>query len=90
MAIEDAVTLAELIGSGDDIDAALRLYESRRWPRVETMRTAVRRRGLARGMEGPVSDDLLSEHPPVFSATLKAFDELIEDPFAVVPGQASW
>lgn len=84
MAIEDAVTLAELIGSGDDIDMALWIYESRRRPRVETIRAAVRRRTVARGMEGQVTEDLLSQHPAVFAASLKVFDELIEDPFAVL------
>ena len=82
MAIEDAVALAELLGGSDDIDQALRTYESRRWPRVETMRAAVRRRSVARGMEGPVTPELLKQHPPVFSSSLKVFDELIEDPFA--------
>jgi 2-polyprenyl-6-methoxyphenol hydroxylase-like FAD-dependent oxidoreductase len=88
MAIEDAVTLAELIGSDVDIDVALQIYESRRRPRVETIRAAVRRRTIARGMEGPVTDDLLSQHPPVFSASLKVFDELIEDPFGGLSEQA--
>jgi hypothetical protein len=32
-----------------------------------------------RGMEGQVTDDLLSRHPAVFSACLNVFDELIED-----------
>jgi 2-polyprenyl-6-methoxyphenol hydroxylase-like FAD-dependent oxidoreductase len=82
MAIEDAVALAELIGKGSDVDDALRIYESRRRPRVETIRAAVRRRTVARGMEGPVTADLISRHPSVFSASLKAFDELLEDPYA--------
>jgi 2-polyprenyl-6-methoxyphenol hydroxylase-like FAD-dependent oxidoreductase len=82
MAIEDAVALAELIGKGSDVDDALRIYESRRRPRVETIRAAVRRRTVARGMEGPVTADLISRHPSVFSASLKAFDELLEDPHA--------
>jgi FAD-dependent urate hydroxylase len=81
MAIEDAVALAELLAQGD-IDQRLRDYESRRRPRVEIIRAAVRRRTVARGMEGPVTPELLERHPPVFSASLKAFDELIEDPFA--------
>jgi 2-polyprenyl-6-methoxyphenol hydroxylase-like FAD-dependent oxidoreductase len=82
MAIEDAVALAELLGRSDDIDQALRSYETRRRPRVETIRAAVRRRTLARGMEGPVTAELLKQHPPVFSPSLKVYDELIEDPFA--------
>jgi 2-polyprenyl-6-methoxyphenol hydroxylase-like FAD-dependent oxidoreductase len=82
MAIEDAVTLAEVTGEGSDMDNALRTYESRRRPRVETIRAAVRCRTVARGMEGPVTAELLSRHPPVFSASLKAFDELLEDPLA--------
>ena len=81
MAIEDAVALAELLSESGDIDQALRSYESRRRPRVETIRAAVRRRTIARGMEGPATPELLKRHPPVFSASLKVFDELIEDPF---------
>jgi 2-polyprenyl-6-methoxyphenol hydroxylase-like FAD-dependent oxidoreductase len=42
MAIEDAIALAELLGRVGDIDKLLRLYESRRRPRVETTRAAVR------------------------------------------------
>jgi 2-polyprenyl-6-methoxyphenol hydroxylase-like FAD-dependent oxidoreductase len=86
MAIEDAVALAELLGQGGDIDHVLRTYEARRRPRVEMIRAAVRRRAIARGMEGPVTPDLLRRHPPVFSASLKVFDELIEDPFAPTQG----
>jgi 2-polyprenyl-6-methoxyphenol hydroxylase-like FAD-dependent oxidoreductase len=81
MAIEDAVALAESLGQSGDVDQALRSYESRRRPRVETIRAAVRRRTIARGMEGPATPELLTQHPPVFSPSLKAFDELIEDPF---------
>ena len=84
MAIEDAVALAELLGRCGDVDQALRSYESRRRPRVETIRAAVRRRTIARGLEGPVTPELLEQYPPVFSASLKVFDELIEDPFARV------
>jgi FAD-dependent urate hydroxylase len=82
MAIEDAVALAELLGQGGDIDQVLRSYEARRRPRVETIRAAVRHRTIARGMEGPATPEVLRRHPPVFSASLKVFDELIEDPFA--------
>jgi FAD-dependent urate hydroxylase len=87
MAIEDAVALAELLAGSGDIDQVLRCYEARRRPRVETMRAAVRRRTIARGMEGPATPELLRRHPAVFSASLKVFDELIEDPFA--PAQAA-
>jgi 2-polyprenyl-6-methoxyphenol hydroxylase-like FAD-dependent oxidoreductase len=82
MAIEDSVALAELLGDRGDIDDVPRLYESRRRPRVEAIRAAVRRRTIARGMEGPVTTELLEQHPPVFSASLKVYEELIEDPFA--------
>jgi 2-polyprenyl-6-methoxyphenol hydroxylase-like FAD-dependent oxidoreductase len=82
MAIEDAVALAELLSGGDDVDQVLRAYESSRRPRVEAIRAAVRHRGVARGMEGPATPDLLRQHPPVFSTSLKAFEELIEDPYA--------
>jgi FAD-dependent urate hydroxylase len=88
MAIEDAVALAELLGQGGDIDQVLRSYEARRRPRVETIRAAVRRRTIARGMEGPATAEVLRRHPPVFSASLKVFDELIEDPFAPARGTA--
>lgn len=82
MAIEDAVALAESLGRFGDIDEALRSYESRRWPRVEKIRAAVRRRTVARGMEGPVTPELLERYPQVFSPSLKVFEELIEDPFS--------
>jgi hypothetical protein len=51
---------------------------------VETIRAAVRRRTLVRGLEGPVTADLLDQHPPVFSA-LKLYEEMIEDPLALAP-----
>lgn len=86
MAIEDAVALAELLGESGDIDQVLRAYESRRRPRVETIRAAVRRRTVARGLEGPVTPERLSQHRPVFSASLKVYDEMIEDPFARAQG----
>ena len=86
MAIENAVALAELLGETGDIDQALQAYEARRWPRVEIIRAAVRRRAIARGMEGPATPEVLARHPPVFSASLKVFDELIEDPFARAHG----
>jgi 2-polyprenyl-6-methoxyphenol hydroxylase-like FAD-dependent oxidoreductase len=82
MTIEDAVALAELLIDVGGIDQALRRYEARRRPRVEIIRAAVRRRSVMRGMEGPVTRELLQHHPRVFSASLKVFDELIEDPFA--------
>ena len=40
MAIEDAAALAESLGRSRDAEVALRSYESRRWPRVETIRAA--------------------------------------------------
>ena len=82
MAIEDAVALAESLAGHSDIDAALGAYDARRRPRVETIRAAVRQRTIARGMEGPVTPELLARHPPVFSASLQAFDDVIVDPFA--------
>jgi 2-heptyl-3-hydroxy-4(1H)-quinolone synthase len=86
MAIEDAVALAESLGRSRDVGQALRSYESRRRPRVETIRSAVRRVTIMRGLEGPVTPELLEQHPAVYSASLKAFDELIEDPFTPVQG----
>jgi 2-polyprenyl-6-methoxyphenol hydroxylase-like FAD-dependent oxidoreductase len=82
MAIEDAVTLAELIGTSNDVDEALQAFETARRPRVDTMRAAVRRRTIGRGLEGPATPELLERHPLVFSNSLKAYDDLIEDPFA--------
>lgn len=81
MAIEDAVALAELLGTKDDLDDVLRYYEARRRPRVEAIRAAVRHRTIARGLEGPVTPGLLEQHPPVFSGSLKVYDDLIDDPF---------
>ncbi len=84
MAIEDAVALSELLGESADVEQVLQSFESRRRPRVETIRAAVRRRGIAQGLEGPVTPELLKQHPPVFSDSLKVYDELVEDPFAHV------
>ncbi len=39
-----------------------------------------------REMEGTVTPDLLQQHSAVFSASLKAFDEMIEDPFSPAQG----
>jgi len=83
MAIEDAVTLAELIGTNNDLDQAVRAFEAARRPRVDMIRAAVRRRTVARGFEGPATAELLERHPLVFSDSLKAYDDLIEDPFAL-------
>lgn len=82
MAIEDAVALSELIGESTDVEQILRSYEARRRPRIATIRAAVRHRGIIRGLEGPVTPELLNEHPPVFSNSLSVYDELIKDPFA--------
>jgi 2-polyprenyl-6-methoxyphenol hydroxylase-like FAD-dependent oxidoreductase len=87
MAIEDAVTLAQLIGRNDNVDEVLRSYEEVRRPRVDTIRAAARRVAVVRGLEGPVTPELLERHPAVFSNSLKAYDDLIEDPFALsLPG----
>jgi 2-polyprenyl-6-methoxyphenol hydroxylase-like FAD-dependent oxidoreductase len=82
MAIEDAVALSELLGKSGDVDQVLRAYESRRRPRVEMIRAAVRHRAISSGLQGLVTPELLKQYPPVFSNLLKAYDELIEDPFA--------
>jgi FAD-dependent urate hydroxylase len=74
MAIEDAVTLSELLGEGAAMEQVLRSYEAKRRPRTETIRAAVRRRGI--------TSDLLTQHPPVLSDSLKVYDDLIEDPFS--------
>ena len=63
MAIEDAVTLAELIGTNNDLDQVLRSFETARRPRVEQLRAAIRHRTLARGFEGSVTPERLEQHP---------------------------
>jgi len=89
MAIEDAVTLAELIGANSDLDQVVRRFDAARRQRVNMMRAAVRHRTVARGFEGPVTPELLERHPLVFSNSLKAYDDLIEDPFALArPNEA--
>ena len=76
---------AHAFGESGDIRGVVRSNESRRRPRVETIRAAVRHRTIFRGLEGPVTGELLRRHPPVFSPSLKVYDDLIQDPFA--PGQ---
>ena len=89
MAIEDAVALAELIHENDDLDDALQIYEAARRPRVDTIRATVRRVTITRGFEGLVTPELLEQHPSVFSNSLKVYDDLIKDPFALPrPGDA--
>jgi len=89
MAIEDAVALAGLLGESGDLDQVLRSYESRRRPRVDSIRAAVPHRAISGGMEGPVTPELLKQYPPVFSdIPLKVYDDLIEDPFAGGHGAA--
>ncbi len=85
MAIEDAASLAELLGKSGDVDQVLRAYEARRRPRVETIRAAVRHLTATRGFEGPVTSELLESHPAVFSSSLAAYDDLIVDPFTLDP-----
>jgi 2-polyprenyl-6-methoxyphenol hydroxylase-like FAD-dependent oxidoreductase len=85
MAIEDAVVLAESLARSRAVGEALRSYESRRRPRVNTIRAGVRRVTIMRGMEGPITPELLEQHTAVFSPSLKAFDEVIEDPYAPAP-----
>jgi 2-polyprenyl-6-methoxyphenol hydroxylase-like FAD-dependent oxidoreductase len=82
MAIEDAAALSELLKDSANVEQALRSYEARRRRRVETIRAAVRHRGIVRGLEGPVTPESLNQHPPVLSNSLKVYDDLIEDPFA--------
>jgi 2-polyprenyl-6-methoxyphenol hydroxylase-like FAD-dependent oxidoreductase len=79
MAIEDAVTLAELMDTSADIDFALRSYESKRRPRVNRVRAAVRHRAILQGMEGPVTSELLQRHPPGFPNPEAIFDSLVEE-----------
>ena len=88
MAIEDAVALSELLGEFGDVERALRSYELRRRPRVETIRAAVRNRAISAGMEGPVTAELLEQHPNPFSNSLRVYEDLIEDPFTVGEGGA--
>jgi 2-polyprenyl-6-methoxyphenol hydroxylase-like FAD-dependent oxidoreductase len=83
MAIEDAVTLAELIGTNNNLDQVLRSFEAARRPRVEQIRAAIRHRTVRRGFEGAPTPEQLERHPLVFSNSLKAYDDLIEDPYAL-------
>ena len=57
MAIEDSVLLTELLATSSDIDLALRSYDSKRLPRVDKVRGAVRHRAILQGMEGPITPD---------------------------------
>ena len=79
MAIEDAVALAELLATSNDIDAALKSYESKRRARVNKVRAAVRHRAILQGMEGPVTPEMLERHPPVFPSPEAIFDSLVEE-----------
>lgn len=88
MAIEDAVALSELLGEFGDVERALRSYELRRRPRVEAIRAAVRNRAISGGMEGPVTAELLEQHPNPFSNSLRVYEDLIEDPFTVGESEA--
>ena len=45
---------------------------------METIRAAVRHLTATRGFERPVTPELLNQHPPVWSSSLKAYDDLIE------------
>lgn len=78
MAIEDAVALAELLARSADIDLALRSYDSKRRPRVDKVRGAVRHRAILQGMEGPVTPELLERHPPVFPSSEAIYDSLVD------------
>jgi 2-polyprenyl-6-methoxyphenol hydroxylase-like FAD-dependent oxidoreductase len=89
MAIEDAVALSGLVGKSSDVERVLQSYELRRRPRVESIRAAVRNRAISGGMEGPVTAELLKQHPHRFSNSLKVYEDLIEDPFAAGEG-AAW
>jgi 2-polyprenyl-6-methoxyphenol hydroxylase-like FAD-dependent oxidoreductase len=79
MAIEDGVTLAELVGGSDDIDEALRSYELKRRTRLNKVRGAVRDRAILQGMEGPVTPELVARHPPVFPSAEAIYDSLVEE-----------
>jgi 2-polyprenyl-6-methoxyphenol hydroxylase-like FAD-dependent oxidoreductase len=79
MAIEDAVALADLLATSADTDIALRSYESKRRPRVDKVRRAVRHRAILQGMEGPVTPEILKRHPPVFPSPEAIYDSLVEE-----------
>jgi 2-polyprenyl-6-methoxyphenol hydroxylase-like FAD-dependent oxidoreductase len=79
MAIEDAIALAEMLATSADIDVALKSYESKRRPRVDKVRGAVRHRAILQGMEGPVTRELLESHPPVFPTAEAIYDSLVEE-----------
>ncbi|WP_129785854.1 FAD-dependent monooxygenase [Promicromonospora panici] len=59
MAFEDALVLADTLGSAASIPAALRQYEQRRRPRIERVQQQTRRRDRTRGMHPAVRDVLL-------------------------------
>ena len=59
MAFEDALVLADTLGTADSIPAALREYEQRRRPRVERVQQQTRRRDRTRGMAPATRDVLL-------------------------------
>jgi 2-polyprenyl-6-methoxyphenol hydroxylase-like FAD-dependent oxidoreductase len=79
MAIEDAVALTELLATSADIDLALRSYESKRRPRVNKVRAAVRHRAILLGMEGPGTPELVERYPPVFPSPEAIYDSLVEE-----------
>lgn len=54
MAIEDALVLAEVLGTGASLDAALAAYGRRRRDRVEWVQRQCRARDRTRALPGPV------------------------------------
>jgi 2-polyprenyl-6-methoxyphenol hydroxylase-like FAD-dependent oxidoreductase len=50
MALEDAIVLAESLGSAADVAAGLALFEQRRRPRTDWVREQTHRRDHARGL----------------------------------------
>ena len=82
MAIEDAVTLAELIGTNNDLDQVLHSFEAARRPRVDTYAPGSPSYRCQR-FRGARHTRAVGATSTGFSDSLKAYDDLIEDPFAL-------
>jgi 2-polyprenyl-6-methoxyphenol hydroxylase-like FAD-dependent oxidoreductase len=77
MAIEDGVVLSQALISSAAVAQALELYESRRRPRLEFVRSHVRRRSIRFGLEGPTSPEL-QHHSTPGTIPSAFYDRLIE------------
>jgi 2-polyprenyl-6-methoxyphenol hydroxylase-like FAD-dependent oxidoreductase len=78
MAIEDGVVLSQLLGSGAELEQALASYEATRRRRIDLVRAQVRHRAVLQGMEGPVTPELLKQHPPCSPNPEAIYENLLE------------